>query len=146
MQCRQRRRTVSHDHIWCQGEQFRNEHSRALRFASPVAIVHLNITALRPSQFPKSLPKSDDANLCFWIALSICHQNTDAPHALALLRTRRERPSNPRAAEQRDELAAPHVGHGSSSRRSDHQQPTKQSVGLRTFSLPPSERQVLGQT
>jgi hypothetical protein len=31
----------------------------------------------------------------------------DASHALGLLRARRERPSGRRAAEQRDELAAP---------------------------------------
>ena len=34
-------------------------------------------------------------------------QHADAPHALALLRARRERPRRRRAAEQRDELAAP---------------------------------------
>ena len=34
------------------------------------------------------------------------------PHALALLRARRERPRNRRAAEQREELAAPHIEHG----------------------------------
>jgi hypothetical protein len=32
-----------------------------------------------------------------------------------LLRTRRERPRHRRAADERDELAAPHVGHWSSS-------------------------------
>ena len=36
----------------------------------------------------------------------------DAPHALALLRSRHERPRRSRAAEQRDELASPH-GHPS---------------------------------
>src|SRR5262249_33660631 len=36
------------------------------------------------------------------------HQHTDPPHALGLLRTRRERPSSRRAAEERDELAALH--------------------------------------
>jgi len=33
------------------------------------------------------------------------HQHADPPHALALLRARRERPRDRRAAEQRDELA-----------------------------------------
>src|SRR6266567_8216540 len=36
------------------------------------------------------------------------HEHADAPHSLGLLRARRERPCNGRAAEQRDELAAPH--------------------------------------
>jgi hypothetical protein len=35
------------------------------------------------------------------------HQHSDPPHPLALLRPRRERPCG-RAAEKRDELAAPH--------------------------------------
>ena len=38
-------------------------------------------------------------------------EHADAPHTLALLRARRERPSR-RAAEQRDELASPEVEHG----------------------------------
>ena len=38
-------------------------------------------------------------------------QHADAPHALALLGARRERPRCSRAPEQRDELAPPHVGH-----------------------------------
>jgi hypothetical protein len=37
-----------------------------------------------------------------------------------LLRARRERPRSRRAAEQRDELAAPHVHHGASSSRLSH--------------------------
>src|SRR5262249_41532583 len=43
----------------------------------------------------------------FRIVLGKTAQHADAPHALALLRARRERPCR-RAAEQRDELAAPH--------------------------------------
>jgi hypothetical protein len=34
------------------------------------------------------------------------HQHPNAPHALALLRARRERPRGRRAAQQRDEIAA----------------------------------------
>ena len=37
------------------------------------------------------------------------HEHADAPHPLALLRARRERPRRRRAAEQRDEFAPPHV-------------------------------------
>src|SRR6516165_9782548 len=39
------------------------------------------------------------------------HEHADAAHPL-LLRTRRERPCGSRAAEQGDELAPSHVGHG----------------------------------
>jgi hypothetical protein len=61
--------------------------------------------ALRPTQFLEGPSKCIDASLCFWIILSICRQHADAPHALGLLRARRERQSGC-AAEQRDELAA----------------------------------------
>src|SRR4030095_6311537 len=36
------------------------------------------------------------------------HEHADAPHPLALLRARRQRPRDRRAAEQRDELAPLH--------------------------------------
>jgi hypothetical protein len=39
--------------------------------------------------------------LCFRIIRSEWHEHTDAPHALALLRTRRERPRGRRTAEKR---------------------------------------------
>src|SRR5215469_4282839 len=38
-------------------------------------------------------------------------QHADAPHAFGLLRARHERPRGCRATEQRDEVAAPQVGH-----------------------------------
>src|SRR5262245_33772556 len=47
------------------------------------------------------------ARLRLRIVLSDIHEHADAPHALALLRARGERPRG-RAAEQRDEVAAPH--------------------------------------
>src|SRR5215831_13444490 len=50
-----------------------------------------------------------DAGLSFWIVRSGAHENANAPHPLGRrLRARRERPGGSRAAEQRDELAAPH--------------------------------------
>jgi len=57
-----------------------------------------------------------EARLPFRIIGGEVHQHADAPHPLALLRARRERPSTCcRAAEQRDELASSHVEHGASS-------------------------------
>src|SRR5262249_44885713 len=48
-----------------------------------------------------------DASLSFQIGRSRAHEHVDAPHLLAVLRARRERPRR-RAAEQRDELALVH--------------------------------------
>src|SRR5262249_46390175 len=48
--------------------------------------------------------------LIFTIVRGCRQQDADAPHALALLRARHERPRCSRAAEQRDEVPPPHVG------------------------------------
>jgi hypothetical protein len=42
------------------------------------------------------------------------HEDADAPDAVALLRLRRERPRDRRAAEKRDEFAPPHYSIASS--------------------------------
>src|SRR5262249_24430135 len=49
-----------------------------------------------------------DAGLSFRVVRARGHQHADAPHPLALLRARRERPRGCRTAEQRHELAPPH--------------------------------------
>src|SRR5262249_28628930 len=49
-----------------------------------------------------------DASLSFQIGRSRAHEHVDAPHSLAVLRARRERPRG-RATEKHDELAAPHA-------------------------------------
>src|SRR5262245_23664930 len=59
-----------------------------------------------------------DAGLSFRIVHSYVHKHPDPPHPLALLRPRRERPRSRRAAEQRDEAAAPHYSSTSSARAS----------------------------
>jgi hypothetical protein len=64
---------------------------------------------LRPSVHPSFSSPSRSRNA----ALSVCivrsqHYYGEAPHPLALLCPRRERPRGSRAAEQRDEVAALH--------------------------------------
>ncbi|HKF11108.1 MAG TPA: hypothetical protein VKB89_20675, partial [Xanthobacteraceae bacterium] len=54
----------------------------------------------------KSLLQRRHSRLSFAI-VGCSHQQPDPPHALGLLRARRERPDR-RAAEQRDELPASH--------------------------------------
>ncbi len=66
------------------------------------------------------------------------------PQHRRLLRERRERPRGRRAAEQRDEIAASHVGHGLPLPGvSTGNQRTAQSA-YRTLSLPRKHQQVLG--
>ena len=59
----------------------------------------------------QSLQERREAGLRFRIVRGDAHQHADAPHPLALLRTRRERPRRRRAAEQRDELAPSSFDH-----------------------------------
>ena len=54
---------------------------------------------------PQGGIKSGHACLVFGILLSAGNEHADAPHSRGLLRARRERPRDRRAAEQRDELA-----------------------------------------
>jgi hypothetical protein len=89
----------------------------------------------------KPLQECTDADLKFRIVCGYRQEYADAPHAVALLRSRGERPASNWPAEQRDELAPSHAGHGLSPSRSaaaDHtsrRPPLAQSV-CRTSSLP----------
>src|SRR5262249_5026704 len=76
------------------------------------AIVNTDIAAFRPSTLLEPLPECREAGPHFRIVLGEARQHADPPHPLGLLRARRQRPRNRRAAEQRYELATLHVEHG----------------------------------
>ena len=61
-----------------------------------------------PTQFLQTLNEHRNAVLCHLIVGIQRDEYTNAPHPLALLRLRRERPCSGRAAEQRNELATFH--------------------------------------
>src|SRR5262245_17344332 len=69
--------------------------------------VDAHVAADGPTQLPQRLQERPDAGLIFRIVRGCGQEYADAPHPLALLRTRRER-ARGRAAEQRDELAPLH--------------------------------------
>src|SRR5262249_9097741 len=71
------------------------------------ACVEPDVAVLHPPELLKSLPECGEERRSFQVVLGIAHQHTDAPHPLALLRARRERPRS-RATEQCDEFAACH--------------------------------------
>src|SRR5262249_50878714 len=96
------------DDIRRQGDQLRREFANAIGIASAPAVVDLHIPADGPAQLLQPLMESRKAHLTFRIIGGVIHEHADAPHALALLRARRERPCRRRATEQRDELAAVH--------------------------------------
>src|SRR5262249_43124 len=84
--------------------------------ATAPAGVDPQVTADGPARLLQSLGQRCDARLRVWLVRRGIHQHADAPHPLALLRARRERPRR-RAAEQRDELAALHSLTSSASAR-----------------------------
>src|SRR5262249_42363304 len=65
------------------------------------------IPANAPAQLLEALVERCKSILTFRVLWSPVHEDADPPHTLRLLRARRERPRR-RAAEKRDELAAPH--------------------------------------
>src|SRR5262249_28160346 len=78
-----------------------------VRIAATPPDVDAHVAADGPAELLQPLQKRRVAGLAVGIIRRQVHQHGDAAHALALLRARRERPRR-RAAEQRDELAAPH--------------------------------------
>src|SRR6516164_7753963 len=69
--------------------------------------VHPHVAAIAPTQVRKRLRERRVGKLPLRIVLVEPREHADAPHAVALLRPRRERPAGRRAAEERNELAAP---------------------------------------
>jgi hypothetical protein len=70
------------------------------------ALIELSIDADRPTAFPQFLPKGAQACLHFSVCRRERHQDPDPAYSLALLRARRKRPCDRRAAKQRDELTS----------------------------------------
>jgi hypothetical protein len=58
-----------------------------------------------PSESGETFAQTGKLGLYPGVVRSSAHQHTDPPHSLALLRARRERPGDRRAAYERDELA-----------------------------------------
>ena len=67
----------------------------------------LEVGAFGPAQFAQLLPQDGKSRLALGVDLGIVHDHAKPPLAMALLRSRRERPRR-RTAEERDELAAFH--------------------------------------
>src|SRR6516162_550714 len=98
--------------MWRKGNQFycAFAHALGIKIAGAPAVVDLHIAAFDPAQLPQALHKGLDAKPV--LRIFDAHQHADPPHPLGLLRACRERPRRRRAADERDELAPPYVGHG----------------------------------
>ena len=89
---------------------------------APQRIVDPHVAAVGPAQLLQPLHERCQTGLTFVHRPRQAREHADAPHPLALLRARRERPRRRRAAEQRDELAALSFDHlvGASEQRRRH--------------------------
>src|SRR5262249_10570563 len=98
-------RRVAHEYVGRERHQFCCVSPHAAGVAPTKACLDLDVATVCPSQLFQALLQRCQSGLSFLI-VGRAHQQPDPPHALALLRARRERPRSHRAAEQRYELAA----------------------------------------
>src|SRR5215510_12348149 len=98
----------SQDDVRRERDQFRRVSAKEFGIARAPTILDPDVAADGPTQLLQALQERRVASLSFRIVRAQVHEHADAPHPLALLRMRRERPSRRRAAEQRDELAPLH--------------------------------------
>jgi hypothetical protein len=99
---------IGQDDVWGKRGQFRREFADVAGISPAPTGVDPHVTAVDPAQLLHRLHESHQAGPSWQIVCGKRHEHADVPHSLALLRARRERPSRRRAAEKRDELAAPH--------------------------------------
>src|SRR5215831_11678018 len=97
------------DNVRRERDQFRRESADAVGIARTPAVLDPHVAAVDPAQLVQSLLERGEAcpDVRIVRVRSRPNEHPDAPHSLALLRARRERPRR-RAAKQRDELASSH--------------------------------------
>src|SRR6516164_8765680 len=99
---------MGQDDIRGERDQFRRVFAHVVSVAAAPAVIDTDVLADSPTRLLKTLRKRREAGQPLRIVRLHSHQHADASHPLGLLRARRERPRDRRAAEQRDELAALH--------------------------------------
>src|SRR5215470_14636837 len=92
--------------VWRQRDQFRSVFAIVFRIGCGKAMINPHIVSVAPAQLLQPLLECRKAFLVLLIVHGRGREHADALNPAQLLRARRERPRH-RAAEQRDELAAP---------------------------------------
>src|SRR5262245_61697995 len=114
-----RRCAAGHDDVGRKRHQFRRTLAKIVRLDGGPVGLDAQVATFTPSQLLQALHQCGVALLDVRIVRGpAAREYADAPHALALLRPRSERPRNRRAAEHRDELATLHHSITSSARAS----------------------------
>src|SRR5262245_40583682 len=113
-----RRCAAGHDDVGRERHQFRRALAKIVRLDGGPVGLDAQVATFTPSQLLQALHQCGVALLDVRIVRGpAAREYADAPHALALLRPRDDRPRG-RAAEQRDEVAPPHHSITSSARAS----------------------------
>src|SRR5262249_55783823 len=99
---------IRQDDVRRERDQFRRVFAHSVGIGGAPAGVDTDVAAVEPAQLREPLHERRYAGLKLRIVSGAEPQPVDAPHPIALLSARSERPCCSRAAEQRDELAAPH--------------------------------------
>src|SRR5215467_2256058 len=102
------RASNSQDDVRRERDQFRRVSAEEFDIAPAPTILDPHVAADGPTQFLEALQERRVASLSFRIVRAEVHEHADTPHALSLLRPRRERPRC-HTAEERDEVAALHL-------------------------------------
>jgi hypothetical protein len=87
-----------------QADQLLRERSYPIDVTAAPPKVHPHVAAVGPTQARKRLRERRVATLPLRIVFVVRHEHADAPHPLALLRPRRERPRHRAAADSSDEF------------------------------------------
>src|SRR5262249_48856779 len=95
---------VRHDDVGLQADQLLRERPYPIDVTAAQTKVHPQVAAIGPTQVRKRLSERRGATLLFGIVFVEPMEHADPPHAVALLRARRERPRR-RAAEGSNEFA-----------------------------------------
>jgi hypothetical protein len=98
-----RRSRVCQDDVGLQADQLLSELSYRIDVAAVPTNVHPHVAAIGPTQVRKRSSERRDATHIHGIVFVARHEHADPPHAVALLRTRHQRPRR-RAPEPSDEL------------------------------------------
>jgi hypothetical protein len=100
--------TLGHNQVWTQPNQFRSVRRQAIGISGST-IIYLDIITGPPSQLMELLYKRLPGYGVLRIGFSNDPQHRNSSYPVRLLRPRRDRPRDHRAAEKRDELAAAHI-------------------------------------
>ena len=90
-----------------QADQLLRQRSYPIDVTAGPPKVHAHVAAIGPTEAHKRLRERKDASLRNEIVFVVRHEHADAPHAVALLRSRHHRPGR-RATQTRDELPPSH--------------------------------------